>query len=70
MKTYYAECIVNFTDNFNLQVKGNYSFIVEANNKKEGKADVKKRAIEAVENQFRNISDIQIVINTFINNRN
>ena len=68
MKTYYAECTVSFTDNSEnepWESSENYSFIIEANNKKEGKADAEKKAIEELERDLGKMDDIKVVIDIF-----
>ena len=60
MKTYYAECTVSFTDNSEKEPwksSETYSYIIEANNKKEGKADAEKRAIEELERELGKMDD-------------
>jgi len=49
MKTYYSECTVSFTDNSESspwKSSETYSYIIEANNKKEGKMDVKQKELQ------------------------
>ena len=68
MKTYYAECTVNFTDNSEEEPwksSETYSYIIEANNKKEGKADAKKKATEELEQELGKMDDVKVVIDTF-----
>jgi len=68
MKTYYAECTVSFTDNSENEPwksSETYSYIIEANNKKEGKIDAKKRAIEDLEDELGKMDDVKVVIDTF-----
>ena len=68
MKTYYAECTVSFTDNSEdepWKSSETYSYIIEANNKKEGKADAEKRAIEELYRQLGKMDDVKVIIDTF-----
>jgi hypothetical protein len=68
MKTYYAECTVSFTDNSEKEPwesSETYSYIIEASNKKQGKADAKKRAIEELERELGKMDDVKVVIDTF-----
>ncbi|MFW6243050.1 MAG: hypothetical protein ACOC2W_02730 [bacterium] len=68
MKTYYAECTVSFTDNSEDEPWKSseiYSYIIDANNKKDGKADAKKRAKEELERELGEMDDVKVVINTF-----
>jgi len=68
MKTYYAECTVSFTDNSEKEPwksSETYSYIIEANNKKEGKADAEKRANEELERELGKMDDVKVVIDTF-----
>ena len=68
MKTYYAECTVSFTDNSEEEPwKSNetYSYIIEANNKKEGKADAKERAIADFNEDLGEMDDVKVVVDTF-----
>ena len=68
MKTYYAECTVSFTDNSEdepWKSSETYSYIIEANNKKEGKEDAKKIAIEELERELGKMDDVKVVIDTF-----
>lgn len=68
MKTYYAECTVIFTDNSEdepWESSETYSYIIEANNKKEGKADAEKRATEDIEQELGKMDDVKVVIDTF-----
>jgi hypothetical protein len=65
MKTYYAECTVYFTDNSDGEPwKSNetFSFIIEANNKKKGKMDAEKRAIEELERDLGKMDDVKVVV--------
>ena len=68
MKTYYAECTVSFTDNSEdepWESSETYSYIIEANNKKEGKADAEKRSTEDLEQELGKMDDVKVVIDTF-----
>lgn len=68
MKTYYAECTVSFTDNSEDEPWKSseiYSYIIDANNKKDGKAGAKKRAKEELERELGEMDDVKVVINTF-----
>ena len=68
MKTYYAECTVSFTDNSEdvpWKSSETYSYIIEANNKKEGKADAEKRATEELKRELGKMDDVKVVIDTF-----
>jgi len=68
MKTYYAECTVSFTDNSEdapCKSSETYSYIIEANGKKEGKADAEKRATEELERELGKMDDVKVVIDTF-----
>ena len=68
MKTYYAECTVSFTDNSEdepWESSETYSYIIEANNKKEGKADAEKRVTEDLEQELGKMDDVKVVIDTF-----
>ena len=68
MKTYYAECTVSFTDNSEdepWESSETYSYIIESNNKKEGKEDAKKIAIEELERELGKMDDVKVVIDTF-----
>ena len=68
MKTYYAECTVSFTDNSEdepWKSSETFSFIIEANNKKKGKADAEKKAIEELERDLGKMDDVKVVIDTF-----
>lgn len=68
MKTYYSECTVSFTDNSEKEPwksSETYSYIIEANNKKEGKADAEKRATEELERELGKMDDVKVVIDTF-----
>uniref|UniRef100_A0A6M3J5W8 Uncharacterized protein n=1 Tax=viral metagenome TaxID=1070528 RepID=A0A6M3J5W8_9ZZZZ len=68
MKTYYAECTVSFTDNSETEPwksSETYSYIIDADNKKEGKADAEKRAKEELERELGKMDDVKVVINTF-----
>jgi len=68
MKTYYAECTVSFTDNSEdepWKSSETYSYIIEADNKKEGKADAGKRATEELEGELGKMDDVKVVIDTF-----
>ena len=68
MKTYYAECTVSFTDNSEdepWKSSETFSFIIKANNKKEGKADAEKKAIEELERDLGKKDDVKVVIDTF-----
>ena len=68
MKTYYAECTVSFTDNSEdepWESSETYSYIIEANNKKEGKEDAEKRATEDIEQELGKMDDVKVVIDTF-----
>lgn len=68
MKTYYAECTVYFTDNSEGEPwKSNetFSFIIEANNKKEGKMDAEKMAKEELERELGKMDDVKVVIDIF-----
>ena len=68
MKNYYAECTVSFTDNSEdepWKSSETYSYIIQANNKKEGKKDAKKMAIENLERELGKMDDVKVVIDTF-----
>ena len=68
MKTYYAECTVSFTDNSEKEPwesSETYSFIIEANNKKEGKADAVKKAEEKLKHELGKMDDVSTQIDTF-----
>jgi hypothetical protein len=68
MKTYYAECTVSFTDNSEdepWKSSETYSFIIEANNKKEGKADAVKKAEEKLNDELGKMDDVSTNIDTF-----
>jgi len=69
MKSYYVECIVSFTDNAEKKPWRScaaYSFIVEAKNKKQGKADAAKRGIEEFENDLgKKMDDVKLGIAEF-----
>jgi len=67
-KTYYVECTVSFTDNSEEEPwksSETYSYIIEANNKKEGKADAEKQAKEELERELGKMDDVKVVIDTF-----
>ena len=68
MKYYYSECTVFFTDNSESEPwngRETYKYIIEANNKKEGKADAEKRATEDLERELGKMDDVKVVIDTF-----
>ena len=68
MKTYYAECTVSFTDNSENEPwksSETYSYIIEADNNKEGKADAEKQDKEELERELGNMDDVKVVIDTF-----
>jgi len=68
MRTYYAECTVSFTDNSEdepWKSSETYSYIIEANNKKEGKADAEKRAKEELLRELGKMDDVSVVIDEF-----
>lgn len=68
MKTYYVECTVSFTDNSEdvpWKSSETFSFIIDANNKKDGKADAEKKAIEELERDLGKMDDVKVVIDTF-----
>ena len=68
MKNYYAECMVSFTDNSEEEPwksSETYSYIIEADNKKEGKADAEKRAIEDLKRELGKMDEVKVVIDTF-----
>jgi len=68
MKNYYVESTVSFTDNSEdepWKSSENYSFIIEANNKKEGMEDAKKRAFEEFERDLGKMDDVKVNIVTF-----
>ena len=68
MKTYYAECTVNFTDNSEdepWKSSETYSFIIEAANKKEGKANAEKRAKEELKRELGKMDNVKVIIDTF-----
>lgn len=68
MKTYYTSCTVTFTDNSEEEPwksSENYSYIIEANNKKEGIVIAKERAILELNNELGEMDDIKVVIDTF-----
>jgi len=67
MRTYYAVCTVNFTDNSGgtpWRAYETYSFIIHANNKKEAKAWVKQLAEEELERDLGKMDELLIVIDT------
>jgi len=68
MRTYYAECTVSFTDNSEdepWKSSETYSFIIEADNRKEGKADAVKMAEEKLIQELGKMDDISTNIDTF-----
>ena len=68
MKTYYTECTVSFTNNSEEQPwksSETYSYIIEANNKKEGKIDAEKRATEELERELGKMKDVIVSIDVF-----
>ena len=68
MKNYYAECTVSFTDNSEdepWKSSETYSYIIQVNNKKEGKKDAEKMAIENLERELGKMDDVKVVIDTF-----
>jgi len=68
MKTYYAECTVSFTDNSETEPwksSETYSYIIESNNKKEGKRDAEKRATDELTRELGKMDDVKVVIDTF-----
>jgi hypothetical protein len=68
MKTYYAECTVSFTDNSDekpWKSSETFSFIIQENNKKAGKAEAKKRGLEELERDLGKMDDVNVVIDIF-----
>ena len=68
MKTYYAECTVSFTDNSEKESwksSETYRYIIEANNKKEGKVDAIRKATKELEREFGKMDDVKVVVDTF-----
>ena len=69
MKNYYVECTVCFTDNSEAEhwkSKEIYSFIVEAKNRKLGKAVAEQRGIEEFESDMgKGMDDVRVIINAF-----
>lgn len=68
MKTYYAECTVSFTDNSEdepWKSSENYSYIIKAANKKEGKMNAEERAKEELNQELGKMDDVKVVIDIF-----
>jgi hypothetical protein len=70
MKTYYFECTVSFTDfvpeEDTYYGEECYSGIVEAKNKKQGKADAEKKGLEMFEADLGKYNDdVKVKIDTF-----
>ena len=68
MKTYYTECTVSFIDNSEKQPwksSETYSFVIEANNRKEGKADAVKMAEEKLIQELGKMDYVSTNIDTF-----
>ncbi|MBT3209122.1 MAG: hypothetical protein HN704_14685 [Bacteroidetes bacterium] len=68
MNYYYADCSVSFTDNSeNKPWKSSeaYSFIVQAENKKEGKADAEKQTKAELKRQLGEMDEVEVKISQF-----
>jgi len=69
MKTYYVECTVSFTDNSEEEPwksSETYSYIIEANNKKDGEADAKSKGLEMFESDLgTNNTDVKLTLDIF-----
>ena len=64
IKTYYAECEVSFTDN-SWKSSEIYSYIIEAKNKKEGKAEAFRLAVMKLKRELGKMNDVKVNIDTF-----